>query len=57
MGVDEGAPGGDALDYGEEGEDFDAFEGGAVDAGFVEEGGGVEEAVEVEAAAASEHGA
>ena len=34
-----------------------AFEGGAVDAGFVEEDGGVEEAVELEAAAAGEHGA
>ncbi len=56
-GVDEVAPCGDALDYGEEVADLRGFESGAVDAGFVEQRRGVEEAVELEAAAAREHGA
>lgn len=56
-GVEEGAPGGDALGYGEEREDLEGFEGGAFDAGFVEEEGRVEEAVEGEAAAGGEEGA
>ena len=55
--IDEVAPCGDALDDSEEIADLGGFKSGAVDAGFVEEGGGVEEAVEVEAAAAGEHGA
>ena len=44
--VDEVAPGGDALDDGEEVEDFEGFKRGAFDAGLVEQDGGVEEAVE-----------
>ena len=55
--VDEVAPCGDAFDDGEEVADLGGFEGGTVDAGLVEEDGGVEEAAELEAAAAGEHGA
>ena len=55
--VDEVAPCGDAFDDGEEVADLGGFQGGAVDAGLIEEDGGVEEAVELEAAAAGEHGA
>ena len=51
------APGGDAFDDFEQGEDLEGFEGGAGDAGFVEEGCGVEEAVEVEGPASLEEGA
>jgi len=56
-GEKEVAPGGYALDYGEEVADAGGFEGGAFDAGVVEQGGGVEEAAELEAAAALEEGA
>ena len=45
------------FDYVEQVKDFEGLEGGAFDAGFFEEGGGVEEAREAEAAAAGEHGA
>ena len=51
------APGGDAFDDVEEGEDFEGFEGGAGDAGLIEKGRRIEEAVEIEAAAAGEEGA
>ena len=54
---DEVAPGGDAFDDVEERKDFEGFKGGAGDAGFIEKRGGIEEAVEVEAAAAGEEGA
>ncbi len=55
--VEEVAPGGDALDDGEEVADLGGFECGAFDAGFVEQERGIEEAVELEASAAGEHGA
>ena len=55
--VDEVAPGGDAFDDGKEIADLGGFQGSAVDACLIEEDGGVEEAVELEAAAAGEHGA
>ena len=38
-------------------EDFEGLERGPFDAGFFEEGGGIEEAREAEAAATGEHGA
>lgn len=56
-GEEEVAPGGDALGYFEECEDFEGFEGGAADAGFFKKRAGVEEPVEAEGAAAGEEGA
>ena len=56
-GEQEGAPGSDALGEGEDVEDVEGFEGGAFEAGLVEEVSGVEEAVELEGASADEQGA
>ena len=53
--VEEVAPCGDAFDHVEEVEYLGCFERRAVDAGLLKQGGGVEEAAEVEAAAAGEH--
>ena len=53
--VDEIAPCRDALDYVEEVANLRAFESRAVDASLIEERGGIEEAVELKAAAAGEH--
>lgn len=56
-GFEQVAPCGYALDDVDEVADLGGFQGGTVDAGFVERDGGVEEAAEVEAAAAGEHAA
>jgi hypothetical protein len=53
---DEVAPGGDAFDDGEEVAYLVRFKGGPVDAGSVEEWGGIKEAAELEATTAGEHG-
>jgi hypothetical protein len=54
---DEVAPCGDAFDDGEKVAYLVRFKGGTVDASFVEEWGGIEEATELEAATAGKHGA
>ena len=55
--VEEVAPGGDALDYCEEVTDLGGFECGSLNAGFLKQERGIEEAVKLEASAAAEHGA
>jgi hypothetical protein len=54
--VDEIAPCGDPFDDGKEVADLCGFECGSLDPGFVEKDGRIEEAAELEAAAADEHG-
>ena len=55
--VDEVAPRSNAFEHGEQVSDLGRFEGGSIDSGLVEQEGRIEEAVELEAAAAGEHGA
>jgi len=55
-GIKEIAPGSYVFDDVEQVEDLEGFEGGAVDAGFFEEIGGIEEAGEAETTASGEHG-
>ena len=55
--VEKVAPGGDAFDDGKEVADIGGFKRSAFDAGFLKQEGGIEETVELKAAAAGEHGA